>query len=189
MADTAPRLGKRMTLREFLDWEERQPGKFEFIGGFVRMMTGGTRDHSTIKSNIVSALKERLRGRPCRAFDSDVKVLSANGESHYPDATVDCGDGAGDLTHAIEPRIVFEVLSRSTRQSNLDEKLPSYQATPSIKEIVFVEPNRMHLMVWRRNADGWQEDEVVRPDEPLALESIGVSLTMTQIYEDVTFEG
>lgn len=91
--------------------------------------------------------------------------------------------------YAIEPRIVFEVLSRSTLQSNLDEKLPSYQATPSIKEIVFVEPNRMHLMVWRRTGDGWLEDEVARPDASLTLDSIGVSLTMARIYEDVAFEG
>jgi len=184
MADTAA-LPSCMALREFLDWEERQPGKYEFIGGIVRAMASGTQGHNIIKVNIISMLRAKLRGGPCRPCDGDTTVV-ANAQSHYPDVTVDCGPLLAKATAASEPKIVFEVLSPSTRDSDFAEKLPAYQATASILQIVFAEPGRMHLYVWNRGVDGaWVESEVARPDQPLALPSIAAELALTAIYEDI----
>ena len=189
MADTASSPSKRLSVREFLEWEERQPRKYELINGLVRMMAGGSRAHNTIKLNILSALRERLRGKPCRPFDSDTKVLTSEGQSYYPDATIDCGTGSDDLTQAVKPTVVFEVLSPSTRRFDLDDKLPRYQATPSIREIVYVASDLMHLMIWRRTAEGWIEDEVVHPEAALELQSMDVRVALSEIYEDVAFDG
>lgn len=188
MADTASP-SKRLTVRQFLEWEERQPHKYELLDGLVRMMTGGTQDHAAIAVNIIVALRDRLRGKPCRPCNSDVKVLTAGGQSYYPDATIDCGPRDGRATQASRPTVVFEVLSPSTRDSDLKVKLQHYQATPSIAQIVYVETDRMHLMVWRRGADGWEETEIVHPEEPLVIEPVGLALTMAEIYEDATFTG
>jgi Uma2 family endonuclease len=188
MADTATR-SKRMTLREFLEWEEQQPRKYEFIGGLVKMMAGGTNDHNQIAGNIFATLHGKLRGKPCRPCNSDTKVVVAHGQSYYPDATIDCGERQGKLTQAVRPTVIFEVLSSSTREECLNEKLPAYQATPSIAQVVYVATDRMHLMVWRRTQDGWEEDEVARPDEALLVDPAGVELTFAEIYEDVMFQG
>jgi len=185
MADTAQRAPKRLTVREFLEWEERQPLRYELVNGLVRMMAGGARNHNTVKGNIFAVLHAALRGKPCRPFDSDTKVPTAEGQSYYPDVVVDCGEAGGQSPQAAAPTVIFEVLSPPTREKDLDEKLPHYKATSSIREIIYVEPDRMHLMIWRRSADGWIEDEVVHPDAALALTSIGVSLPMSVIYEDV----
>jgi Uma2 family endonuclease len=185
MADTAP-LSSRMTLREFLEWEERQPGKYEFIGGFVRAMAGGAQGHNVVKGNIFAALRAKLRNGRWRPYDSDMKLITADNQSFYPDVTVDCGPLVANATAASEPRIVFEVLSPSTRDSDFAEKLAAYQATPSIQQIVFAEPGRMHLYVWSRGPDGvWFESEVARPDQPLALPSIAAEFALTEIYEDI----
>lgn len=72
---------------------------------------------------------------------------------------------------------MFDVLSKSTRDANLTQKLPNDQATPSIQVV----------MVWRRTEEGWIEDEVARPDAALDLDVIGVSLTFPEIYEGVGF--
>jgi Uma2 family endonuclease len=188
MADAA-HLPKRLTVREFLEWEERQPQRYELIDGLVRMMAGGTKDHGTIKLNIASLLRTRLRGGPCRAFDSDLKVRTAGGQVCYPDVTVDCGRQDGAATEASQPTVIFEVLSKSTRETDLNDKLPKYQATPSIRQIVYVEPDRMHLMVWRRTDDGWEEDEVVHPEAHLELTPLHIDLLLKDFYEDVSFEG
>jgi Uma2 family endonuclease len=63
MADGA-RPHKRLTLREFLDWEERQPAKYELLDGLVRMMASGPSVHNRMVGNIFAELKARLRGKP-----------------------------------------------------------------------------------------------------------------------------
>ena len=169
---------------------EHAEQRYEYVRGrIVQQMTGGTKDHSRIKSNIVSALRRKLKGSRCEAFDSHLKVLTAGGQSYYPDTTIDCGEQDGQSTTAVRPTVVFEVFSKSTRQFDIETKVPNYQATPSIAQIVYVETDRMHLMVWRRGADGWEESEIAHPEEPLVIEPVGVSLTLAEIYEDATFTG
>ena len=51
-----------LSLEGFLDWENRQPERFERVGGVVRMMAGGTLGHDQIAANIVGELRTRLRG-------------------------------------------------------------------------------------------------------------------------------
>lgn len=87
-----------LTLDAFLEWEERQTERYELVGGIVRMMAGGTEDHDRIGLNIAAALRTRLRGTPCYAHGSNLKVLSREaGASMYPDVFVRCGgrDGSG----------------------------------------------------------------------------------------------
>jgi len=184
MADSA-RISRRMTTREFLEWEEQQPHKHEFVDGLIRMMAGGTKNHQRIADNVVFALKLKLRGKRCQPFGSDIQVQTFPGPLYYPDALVDCGVDNGEDTQADRPTVIFEVLSKSTRETDLKEKLPNYQATPAVQEIVYIDQTRMHCMVWRRTADGWEESEVCRPDEPLELRSIDVSLTFADLYEGV----
>ena len=49
-APTAP-----LTFDSFLAWEERQPERFELVGGVVRLMAGGTEGHDRIGANIFAA--------------------------------------------------------------------------------------------------------------------------------------
>jgi Uma2 family endonuclease len=85
-----------LDLEGFLDWEERQRERFELAGGVVRMMAGGTEDHDRIAINIAAALRTRLRGTPCSAHGSNLKLLSrAMDASMYPDAFVRCGPREG----------------------------------------------------------------------------------------------
>lgn len=185
MADTGARPHMRLTLREFLEWEERQPRKYELLDGLVKMMPGGTQRHNTIAGNIYVALREKLRGKPCRPHNSGAKFVAPEGQSFYPDVTVDCGPYDADATASGLPTIVFEVLSPSTRNDDLKIKLPAYQATASLKQIVFVEPERVHVMLWTRNADGaWEEDQRVHPDSAFPLAGLDAELPLSVIYED-----
>ena len=73
-------LRKPMTLAEFLEWEERQPLRYEFDGVFPVAMTGGTAGHADVQRNLAIAVGGRLRGKPCRFYGSDLKFQVA--ESH-----------------------------------------------------------------------------------------------------------
>jgi Uma2 family endonuclease len=70
-------LRQPITLADFLLWEERQPLRYEFDGVDPVAMTGGTRAHADIQANLATALRTRLRGKPCRFYGSDLKIRTA----------------------------------------------------------------------------------------------------------------
>ena len=90
---------KPMTLAEFLEWEERQPLRYEFDGMGPVAMTGGTAGHADIQANLAAALRTRLRGKPCRFYGSDLKFQVAQGHVRYPDGMVLCSVGRPDRHH------------------------------------------------------------------------------------------
>lgn len=69
------------TVEEFLAWERQQPERYEYLDGVVRMTTGGTWAHGTLKDNLVAALNRRLKGGPCRARSESLKVSTRKGVS------------------------------------------------------------------------------------------------------------
>src|SRR5712691_11337219 len=99
MPNTAEEL---MSLEEFLAWEREQPERYEYSGGVARMMTGGSLDHSTIASNLWTALRDRLRRGAGRPFRGDTKVI-ANGSVRYPDLSVTCTLVRGNDDIVLEP--------------------------------------------------------------------------------------
>lgn len=48
------------TVEEFLAWEREQEDRYEYVGGVIRMMVGGTLDHNAIAGNVFSALRAQL---------------------------------------------------------------------------------------------------------------------------------
>ena len=91
-----------MTLDEFLLWEERQELRWEFDGFAPVERIGGTVRHSLIQTNALAALVGRLRGKPCRAFGSSLKILVA-GSVRYPDLFVACSAIPARATVVTEP--------------------------------------------------------------------------------------
>src|ERR1700690_1336586 len=120
-----------MTLEAFLAWERRQELRYEFDGTGPVAMTGGTIEHSEIATNIVEALRRRLRGGPCRVVRGDLKVI-VSGRVRYPDAMVTCTPIPQGADVVPEPVVVFEVLSASTAGVDRITKNAEYEATPSI---------------------------------------------------------
>jgi hypothetical protein len=151
------------------------------------MMAGGTQGDNTIKVNIVSFLRPKLRGGHCRVFDTDMKCARPAATPIIPTPLSIAAGGTPRRPRRLNRPWCFEVLLKSTRDTDLDTKLPAYKATPAIRQIVYVEADRIHLMIWRRTDEGWEEDEVVHPNARLELTPLGLELPL--IYEDVAFEG
>ena len=86
-----------MTLAEFLDWEEKQPLRYEFDGVRPVAMTGGTANHAVIQRNLAISVGGRLRDKLCRYFGGELKVEVA-GKIRYPDGFVVCSGVPGRST-------------------------------------------------------------------------------------------
>ena len=175
-----------MTFEQFLDWERRQERKHEFVDGEVIAMAGATIAHNIIQANLVAAAAPKLRSSGCRPLTSDMLVRTATGRGRYPDMTIDCGQRRGQDRIAPEPRVVFEVLSQDSQQQDRTIKLADYNATPSIAHYVLVEQRAALVHVYSRGPHG---DFNLRPreirglDGVVELPAIGISLTMTEIYD------
>jgi Uma2 family endonuclease len=75
------------SVEDFLAFEAEEPDRYEFVGGIVRMMTGGSAAHSAIKLNIALALRTALGSGPCRVDVDDLKVVTETAVM-YPDVLV-----------------------------------------------------------------------------------------------------
>jgi Uma2 family endonuclease len=64
-----------ISLDEYHEIEHNSDIKYEYADGRIYDMSGGTSEHSQIAGNLYIALATHLRGKSCRAFNSDMKVL------------------------------------------------------------------------------------------------------------------
>jgi Uma2 family endonuclease len=175
-----------MSLDEFLAWERDQPERYEFAGGVITMMTGGSLDHSAIASNLWTAPRDQLRGSTCRAFRGDSKII-AHHSIRYPDLSVTCTQVRGTEDVVLDPILIVEVISPSTEREDRGRKKFDYFATPSIRQYAIIEQDERLIDLYTRTGDRWT-DEIIEGDAVLNLSSIGVEVSLDVIYEDTELD-
>src|SRR4051794_35648094 len=107
-----------VSVSDYLAAELASPIKHEYLGGLVYAMTGARNAHTLIASNSLGALGFGLRGRRCRAFNSDTKIrihLPTHIRFYYPDVSVICRPNPPTDSFQDDPAVIVEVLSRKTR--------------------------------------------------------------------------
>lgn len=145
---------QKLTLPQFIDWENAQIERNEYFRGEVFAMVGGRRTHGTVVSNLVRHLGNHLAGSPCRVFAESMKVQIADEAILYPDVFVTC-DPADLATEMIfrAPKLVIEVLSPSTQAYDRSQKFALYRRLPSLLEYVLIDPETRRIDTFRRGAD------------------------------------
>lgn len=177
-------LRKPMTLDQFLAWEERQELRYEFDGFQPVAMTGGTAAHSAIQRNLIIAIGTRLRGKPCQAHGSELKIL-VDGRIRYPDAFVVCTPVAPRATVVADPVVVFEILSDSSAHTDLVVKNAEYRACPSVLRYVVLEQAQPGALVFSRKGEDWVTETLAGEGALLRLPEIGIEFPLADIYADV----
>src|SRR5579859_707098 len=145
---------KSWLLAEFLEWEERQPTKYEFDGLRPVAMTGGTAAHAGIQGNLFVSIRGRLRGRPCQFYGSELKI-EVLGRIRYPDGFVVCTPVSPTAKVVRDPVVIFEVLSASTASTDIVTKNYEYAATPSVQRYVILAQDRVGGTMFERIGDDW----------------------------------
>lgn len=174
-----------MTLEAFLAWEESRPERYEFVDGQAFAMTGGTEAHDTIRLNIASLLRAKRDGKPCRPH-LDLKLVCPNGRVRYPDVAVVCGPRDPKATRLVDPVVVVEVLSPSTRAVDYIVKSHDYGSVPSVMVYILVSQDEARIDVVRR--EGALLEAVAQLeglDAVLDLPEIDATLPLREIYRDV----
>ena len=175
---------RKMSLDEFLAWENEQPDRHEYYQGEVFAMVGGRRTHGRVVLNLARRLGERLEGSPCQVFAESMKVQIAADTILYPDVFVTC-DKADLATEMIfrSPRLVIEVLSPSTQAYNRSQKFALYRRLASLQEYILVDPDTRRVEGFRRGEDGLWVLHDMSQDEAMECASIGCKVTLAQVFQ------
>lgn len=180
-----------VSVEDYLAGEIHAKVRHEYLGGTVHAMAGGTSNHSAILLNTGGSLFASLRGRKCRAFNSDMKVrleLTGHARFYYPDLQVVCEPGSGDSHYQDKPVVIIEVLSESTRRIDLGEKRDAYLAIPTLKVLLFIESEAATVLVLRRKPQGGFAEEFYTGTEAvIALPEIEASLPLADAFDGIAF--
>lgn len=171
---------------EYLAWEAEQEGKHEYLAGEIFAMVGASDRHVTIALNLASAIRNHLRGGPCRVYIADMKLrVEAVDAWFYPDVMVTCdpADHARELDKTA-PILVIEVLSPGTEAFDRGGKFAAYRRLPSLKEYLLVDPDSTSLELYRRNAEDQWVLHAPEANTPLALLSIDLTVNRAIVFED-----
>lgn len=176
------------TIDEYLRLERRSNVKHEYVGGTVYAMAGGTPEHAAMAMRIGASLLSQLRGRPCKAYSSDLRVrVLSSGLDTYSDVTVVCGSEQRDREDKdalVNPIVLVEVLSKGTEDYDRGEKLDQYKTIPSLNEVVFVSYHEPGVEIWRRDEQGAWSQHATGRGATARLESVGCTLDVDEIYRD-----
>ena len=169
---------------KYLDFEEHSETKHEYFDGEVLAMPCNNRNHNHLMTNTSVAFSSHLKNTPCEAFFSGMKVRIDDGNKHfYPDVLVTCEKANGDAYFVNSPCLIVEVLSKSTREYDMNLKRSIYQTIPSLEEYVLIEQDRVEIQVFRR-AENWQSSYYYIDDD-ITFTSIGLTLPVLELYQRV----
>lgn len=172
------------TIDEFLEWEERQPERHEFVDGQIHAMSGGSVRHDRLTRQVANALERALDGSSCTVHGPNVLVKTPSGVSAYPDALVRCGPEDESALRLDDPVAIFEVLSPGNVHYDLKRKRRAYETILSLRLIGFVWPDTLAVSLAVRDDEGqpWRDGEAEGIDAVVAIEALGIAVTLRDIY-------
>ena len=175
---------------EYLELERKAERKSEYLNGEMFLMAGASPRHGVIVTNLVAELRQQLKARPCIVYSSDVRMrVSPSGLYTYPDVMVVCGEPqfAGDQKDTVlNPNLIVEVLSDSTRDYDRGEKFQHYRTLSSLREYLTIAQDAPHIERWTRQPeDHWLLTEFSDLSQSVQLTSVDCVLSLTEVYDKV----
>ncbi|GCA76908.1 hypothetical protein MiTe_03759 [Microcystis aeruginosa NIES-2520] len=178
---------------EYLQLEETAAYKNEYQDGEIVPMTGGTTDHNKIALNFAAYLKFALKGQKYNIFIGDVKLWIAQyRQATYPDVMLIEGEpiyyetGKTTITN---PRLIVEVLSKSTQNYDQGDKFLYYRSLPEFQEYILISQSRPYIMQYNKTQENkWLLTEYEGENASLSLTSVNFDLSFQEIYEGVTLD-
>lgn len=185
---------QRYTVSEYLAFERTAEVRHEYRNGEILAMAGGSYNHSLILANLIRELGNALKGKPCRALESNLRVKIPRTPLYtYPDATVICGDPQFDASDAgmetiTNPRALFEVLSPTSEAYDRGEKFTRYRQMESLQEYVLVSQDSPHVQVFvKQEGATWLFTAFSGLDAKARIGGLEIDIPLREIYAGIQF--
>jgi Uma2 family endonuclease len=183
---------KTYTTEEYFEFELGSAERHEYDNGELRLMTGGTPNHNRICRNLLIALELAFQVQPYETFVTDQRLWIPERNLYtYPDLMVlekpiQLQERRTDTV--INPCLIAEVLSKSTKDYDRSEKFLAYRTMETFREYLLV--NQYQIQVehcLKTAANQWLLSEYTDPQVILNLNSVGLKLKIADIYKNVEF--
>ena len=156
-------------------------------------MSGTSIVHNVISVNCLSDLKTKLKGKKCRPYDSNLRInIPKNSLYTYPDISIICGevettDSIFDT--ATNPIVIFEILSKTTRDYDKGGKFTLYRDIETLQEYILINSEKICVEKFTRNPDNsWLLNEYKTLDSNFEIAAVAITLHLQDIYEDVKLD-
>ena len=185
-----------MSPEEYLAWEAKQDGKYEYENGEIIAMTGGTIPHSQIPLNLGAVMLAHLRGKGCKISISDAKVLTRSGKYYYPDVVVSCDNRDRFSRDFLKyPVLIAEVLSPTTEARDRGIKQQNCMLIDTLQTYILINSEIPRIEIYQRRDDrAWEYQSIAiaqttfEQDDPLIhITSIDLKFPLSRLYENIDF--
>jgi Uma2 family endonuclease len=180
------------TIAEYLEFELNSDERHEYINGEIVPMTGGTPRHNEISSILNAILRVGLKGKPYSIFVADQRLWIPDHHLYtYPDVMVvqrpiQLQSGRGDTI--TNPLVIAEVLSKSTKSYDRDEKFAAYRTIVSFQEYLLIDQYAPHIEQYSKtDSQKWIFSEYDGLESSFTLTSIPIEICLADLYESVEF--
>ena len=183
-----------MSVEEFREWADRQPGRWELVDGYPRAMAPASTTHGAIQARAAHLIERHLEaaGSRCRAI-IEPPVLPASHKRHnarVPDLAVTCSPPEADEWEIRDPVFLFEVLSPTNVRDTRDN-VWAYMSIPTVAQILLVDSTAVRGEAMRRRPDGtWPEEpELLGPDDEVRIDALGFRCRLRDFYARTRLAG
>lgn len=184
---------KKISIEEYLEMENAATEKHEYYKGEVFAMSGAKVPHVKINTNLLVVLGNKLKGKSCQPYGNDGRIhIESNTLFTYPDITIVCGEVLtlnNDDYNILNPSVIIEILSRSTKNYDRGEKFMLYRDIQTLREYILVDSESVHVEVFRLNTNNhWELEEYNLTTDSLRIETIKEEVLLSDMYEGVKMQ-
>ncbi|RZL47175.1 MAG: Uma2 family endonuclease [Pedobacter sp.] len=192
---------RHFTVTEYLEMEKASQEKHEYFQGEifplhrdqsdgVKSMSGASFNHNLIFSSLFGFLSTKLAGSKCIPFGSDMRMnIPENTLFTYPDISVYCNGikhSTDDKDTVLEPTVIIEILSPSTKDYDRGNKFRLYRDIPTLKEYILIDTESILVEAFYLNEkQNWELIEYKEINNSLNFISMGFDVALSDIYKHV----
>jgi Uma2 family endonuclease len=185
---------EKITLEAYLEMIADGTRRLEYHDGEVLDIQSATESHGLICTNITTFIGHCLIEKDCYMYAGDRELwIQDCRRMFYPDHIVVCGKHdlkqmSKNVKATINPSVVIEVLSDSTKDHDQTTKLKCYKKIKSLRQIIFVSQTEKYVrtLIKFKNEDAWKDKEYVDDEDKIPVGAC--EIVLKNIYLRVNFE-
>ena len=179
-----------MTVDDFLVAYANVEERYELVDGEPVAMGSANYRHNGLMANLLRRIAERLDGSPCKVLAANMGLSVSAFTYRLPDLGIYCdpreiGPDNGEAMTLAHPKVLIEILSKSTERSDYVHKLDEYQAIASVDTIVFVHRTRDAFTTFERLSETEWRTIVHLPGQPLVLRDPAMTIPAAEVFAGV----
>ncbi|MCF0057148.1 Uma2 family endonuclease [Dyadobacter sp. CY356] len=174
----------KVAVEEYLTLDQIAGQRTEFYDGIIYNLPITNPAHNLIKSNCSAEIGLAIKGTRSHSYSTTQRISITDMKFYgYPDILV--VGGKNEYDHLDEntitnPTLICEVYTEQSAFWDREIKLKVYQSSPTLKEYMLVNSNKMEIQIWRKMDESlWQLFDV---QDTVDLYSVGISVRSADIY-------